>query len=242
MEFLVNKYIANMGITDKESIGCTTQSIKNAVAKKFGIFLPLHQIEDGTIVVFENETLKHATGKDGYINNIPDSKALDKYKLIGSDEKIPTLAEVLKIVGGSVPIILSIKHFSKVGRFEEELIKTITPYRGLLAISSLNPYSLEWFKNNVPGVLRGQIGGKFKNEELLARMKCCKRRALKNLKFNKISQPHFIIYEAQHLPSKAVKKHRDLPTLAFGIKTQQDYMNKVKYCDNIIFEGFSPHI
>ncbi|MDR0850346.1 MAG: hypothetical protein LBN07_02550 [Christensenellaceae bacterium] len=242
MEFLINKYIANQGKTSKESVGCSLGAIKNAVKEEFGIFLPLHQIADGTIIVFENETLKHATGKDGYVNNIESKDALKQYKLQGSDETITPLEQVLKAANGKVPVILNIKHFNKIGSFEEELLKIIKEYKGDLAISSLNPYSLEWFKNHVPEILRGQIGGKLKQDELLQTMKRRKRRMLKKLKFNKISEPNFIIYEAQHLPNRAVRKNRVLPTLALGIKNQQEYMKKVKFCDNIIFEGFNPHI
>lgn len=242
MESLISKYIANQGISDKESVGCSLSAIKTAVGKEFGLFLPIHQIKDGTIVIFENETLKHATNKDGYVNNIETVEALKQYKLKGSDETIATLNQALKIVNGKVPIILNIKHFNKIGRFEEDLLKIIKSYNGTIAVSSLNAYSLEWFKNNAPEILRGQIGGKFKQDELLHPMKICKRKMLKKLKLNKISEPNFIVYEAQVLPNRTVKKHRHLPILALGVKTQQEYMEKVKFCDNIIFEGFNPHI
>ena len=242
MEFLINKYIANQGAVEKESVGCSMSTIKNAVKAQFGVFLPLHQIEDGTIVVFENETLKHATGKDGYVNNIETQADLKDYKFIGTNEQISSLAEVLKTIGGKVPVILNIKHFGKVGRFEEELLKIINEYKGNIAVSSINPYSLEWFKLNAPNLLRGQIGGKFKHEEFLHNMKRRKRKLIKKLKFNKISEPNFIIYEAEHLPNRAARKNRALPTLAFSLKSQQEYMSKVKFCDNIIFEGFTPHI
>ena len=53
---------------------------------------------------------------------------------------------------------------------------------------------------------------------------------------------NFISYEAKHLPNRFVNKYRNLPLLAWTIRTQSEYMKVIKHCDNIIFEGFTPTI
>ena len=38
------------------------------------------------------------------------------------------------------------------------------------------------------------------------------------------------------------KKYKKLPLLAWTVQSQEEYLNVVKYCDNVIFEGFEPKI
>ncbi len=62
------------------------------------------------------------------------------------------------------------------------------------------------------------------------------------MKYNKFSEPQFINYDAKHLPSRYVNKYKDLPLLAFVIRSKEDYIKVVKYCDNVVFENFEPEL
>ena len=63
------------------------------------------------------------------------------------------------------------------------------------------------------------------------------------MKLNKrVSEPHFINYEASALPNKYVKKYKDLPLLAWVVRSKEEYLKVVKFCDNIVFENFDPEI
>ena len=65
----------------------------------------------------------------------------------------------------------------------------------------------------------------------------------KKMHFNKkTSEPHFISYEATTLPNRYVKKYKNLPLIAWTVRSKQEYLNVVKHCDNIIFENFDPEI
>ena len=59
---------------------------------------------------------------------------------------------------------------------------------------------------------------------------------------NSVAQPNFIAYNAQNLPNRFVRKYNTLPLLAWTVRSQEEYMRVVKYCDNIIFENFIPKI
>ena len=86
--------------------------------------------------------------------------------------------------------------------------------------------------------MRGQLSAFFKKDKL----SLVKKVVLKKMLLNKVAQPNFIAYEAEHLPNRYVRKFNNLPLLAWTVRSQEEYMRVVKYCDNIIFENFEPKI
>lgn len=235
--WLVNIYIAHRGLHNDNIAENSLSAFKNAVEHGYAIELDVQQISDGTLVVFHDESLSRLTGQDGYLQNLT-KKELKNYKLEGTEDCIPTLDEALKVIGGKVPILIEIKNLKKVGPTEQKIYETLKKYSGDYAIQSFNPYVLIWFKENAPEVIRGQLASKFKHQKL----SFIKKYALKRFKLNKQSQPHFISYCAKDLPSRFIRKYKQLPLLSWTIKSQNEYMRAVKYCDNIIFENFEPKI
>ena len=178
------------------------------------------------------------TGKDGYVKNLKKEDLKDLY-LNGTKETIPTLEEFLKFIDGRTPLLIEIKNTDKVGELESKLYSQLKEYKGEYAIQSFNPFVLEWFKNNAPEVLRGQLSGYFKGETLSLLKKIFLKRMILN---KKVSQPHFISYEASTLPNRFVRKYKRLPLLAWTVRSQEEYMKVIKFCDNIIFENFEPKL
>ena len=236
--WLVESYIAHRGLhTDtlpENSLG----AFENAIKKGYPIETDVHLLSDGTVVIFHDDSLKRMTDSDGYIKNLT-AEELKKYKLAGTEYSIPTLDEFLELVAGRVPVLFEIKNSGKVGELEKALYEKLKGYKGEYAVQSFNPFSLEWFKNNAPEVLRGQLSGCFKNSDL----GFFKRLFLKRMALNKkVSEPHFIAYEAKCLPNRYVRKYKHLPLLAWTVRSQEEYMHVIKFCDNIIFENFEPEI
>ena len=178
--WIANKPIAHRGLHNAEIPENSLSAFDNAARENYAIELDVRSLADGTIVVFHDETLGRMTKQDGYLSNLtyPDIKDL---KLINSNEKIPTLAEVLKVVDARVPILIEIKNMGKVGELEKAILKTLSGYKGEYAVESFNPYSLEWFKINAPQIKRGQLSASMKNSGL----SFFKRQALKKMKLKK---------------------------------------------------------
>ena len=235
--WLIEKYIAHRGLHDDKHPENSISAFKNAVENDYAIELDVQQLSDGTVVVFHDETLSRMTGQDGYIQNLT-KKELKNYKLAQSEECIPTLEEALKTIAGKVPVLVEIKNSTKVGSLEQKTLEILKKYTGDYAIQSFNPYVLIWFKENAPEILRGQLSSKFKKVPL----SFVKKYALKRFKLNKQSEPHFISYRAKDLPSRFIRKYKHLPLIAWTVRSQDQYMNVVKYSDNIIFENFAPKI
>ena len=243
--WLVNKYIAHRGLHNDKYPENSLGAFEHAIENDYAIEIDIHKIEDGTIVVFHDDTLKRMTGEDGYINQIKTVEDLKKYKLLGSNYSIPTLKEVLEFVDGRVPILIEIKDerttsYSPTNPLTMATYELLKNYKGEYAIQSFNPYVLKWFKINAPEVIRGQLSRRFtKNSKL----NLFARLALGRMWLNKkVSEPHFIAYHYKDLPNRFVKKYKRLPLIAWALPSQQEYMKVVSHCDNIIFEGFTPRI
>lgn len=236
--WLVETPIAHRGYHSKNVPEDSLLAFQKAIEKGYAIELDVNYLADGTVAVFHDESLARMTGNDGYIKFLhkEDLKALT---LKGTKEHIPTLEEVLKLVNGRVPLLIEIKNVHKVGKFEQAVIDILKNYDGEYAVQSFNPYSLAYFKKHAPNIIRGQLSGSFKGEKL----SFFKKLVLKKMSLNKtVSEPHFINYEASTLPNRYVKKYKNLPLLAWVIQSKEEYIDVVKYCDNIVFENFDPEI
>ena len=235
--WLINKYIAHRGFHNDTIPENSLKAFENAIENGYAIELDVQQLKDETIVVFHDETLSRMTGKDGYLSNLTLSE-VKEINLLKSEEKIPTFEEVLKFVNGRTPLLIEIKNSGKVGKFEKNILTLLENYKGEFAIQSFNPYVLKWFKENAPDVLRGQLSCYFKKDKL----SFYKKFLLKRLALNKMSDPDFISYDASKLPNMWVRRYAALPLLGWTVRSQKDYLKVIKYCDNIIFEGFEPKI
>jgi len=236
LNFLLDNYIAHRGFHNAENPENTLGAFERAIEKNYAIELDVQLLKDGTIVVVHDNKLSRLCAEDKYVSNCTYEEIKD-LKILNSKYSIPTFKEVLELVDGKVPLLIEIKNTLKVGELESKTYELLKNYKGQYAIQSFNPYSLAWFKDNAPNVLRGQLSSFFKGESL----SFIKKILLKKLKLNKVSNPNFISYNAENLPNKYCKRC-DLPILAWTVRSQEQYLEVIKHCDNIIFEGFEPTI
>lgn len=228
--------IAHRGLFTDKIPENSLAAFKNAIKYKLPIEFDVCCLADGTPVVFHDEKLARMTGKDGFISSCNYSD-IEKLTLSGTKEKIPTLAEALKVIDGKVPVLVEIKNYGKVGYVEKQIWKVLQDYRGEYAIESFNPYTLEWFKKNAPKVKRGQAAS-FDDKEITG----IRKFYLKRMSLNKkISEPNFIMYDASNMPNKYLKKYYTvIPVLAFHVKNKEEEYRIKGFADNILFNSYIP--
>ncbi|HEY8443475.1 MAG TPA: glycerophosphodiester phosphodiesterase [Clostridia bacterium] len=235
--WLFSKPIAHRGLHNAEAPENTLAAFKRAKDAGYPIELDLRIIDDGTIVVFHDEKLSRLTGSDGYVTNLVKEKLKD-YKILKTEEHIPTFEEALELVNGQVPLLIEIKNEHKVGALEKRVFEILKSYEGEYAVQSFNPYSIEFFKMHAPHIMRGQLSSFFVGDKSISAFK---KFVLKRMLLNRISKPDFIAYDKEYLPNIYVTKTK-LPVLAWTVRSQQEYEDVKMYCDNIIFENFIPEI
>ena len=233
--WLVKTPIAHRGLHNDDIPENSLASFENAIKHNYAIEIDLRMTSDGHVVVFHDDNLGRVTGSSGYVNKTK-LEDIKKLRLSKSNETIPTLEETLELVAGRTPLLIEIKNMNKIGEMEKAVWSVLAKYRGEYCIQSFNPYTLEWFKEHAPQVKRGQLSCFFKKADIGA----VRRYALKRLWLNKISEPNFIAYNIDDLPNKYVRKYRDLPLLAWCVRTLEQKEKAIKYADNIIFENIDP--
>lgn len=240
-QWLLNKPISHRGLHNDTLPENSLGAFQNAIDHGYPIELDVRLTDDEKVVVFHDDSLGRMTGKDGYVSKI-NSSTLKDYRLLNSEKKpteycIPTLEEVLALVDGKVPLLIEIKNQGSVGSLEKKTAAILSAYSGLYAIQSFNPYSLEYFKDNMPDVPRGILSCFFTKNDLKGILK---RYVLKTLKMNKVARPDFISYCADNLPNRYVKKTK-LPVLAWTVRSNEKAEQLCTEANNIIFEKFIPN-
>lgn len=230
--FKEHRIIAHRGIHDNIKVfENTIEAFKLAIKKKYIIELDIHKTVDNQIVVFHDYDTKRLLDNDLIIEN-------STYKELSNLKKfhIPTLAEVLKLVDGKVPLLIELKQRNKAGKLESLTMELLNNYNGEYAIQSFNYKTLYWFKKNYPDILRGQLSSTFNNKKIPK----IKKYILSNMFTNIITNPNFISYKYNELPIKKIKNYqkKGLKVLGWTVISKKEYNKYIKYYDNLICEKF----
>ena len=230
--FKEHRIIAHRGIHDNIKVfENTIEAFKLTKKKKYIIELDIHKTVDNQIVVFHDYDTKRLLDNDLIIEN-------STYKELSNLKKfhIPTLAEVLKLVDGKVPLLIELKQRNKAGKLESLTMELLNNYNGEYAIQSFNYKTLYWFKKNYPDILRGQLSSTFNNKKIPK----IKKYILSNMFTNIITNPNFISYKYNELPIKKIKNYqkKGLKVLGWTVISKKEYNKYIKYYDNLICEKF----
>lgn len=231
------KFIAHRGLFDREKIPENSMlAFDKALEKGYSIEVDVNMTQDGYIVVFHDNSLKRMTGIKNDITTMTLSE-IKKFKLLGTENKIPTFEDVLLQVSGKVPILIEVKPNSKYKELMEKLINLLEKYNGKYSIQSFDPRIVYWLKKNMPQISRGQISSKNIRE--------VKSRILKillgKMVFNVITKPNFISYQYLSINEKFYKKQKNKgrEVIAWTLKNKEDYEKIRDYCDMVVFENES---
>lgn len=238
---LLNILYAHRGLFDNKTDAPENSlpAFQKAVEAGYGIELDVQLSKDGIPVVFHDTSLKRMCGVEGNVWDYPLSE-LKQLKLADSNAEVPTLAEVLDVVDGKVPLIIEYKldvPQTKVCRLVNDLLRS---YTGAYCIESFHPLALIWYRRHRPDVVRGQLCMEFWNED--------KYRGnpfffvLSYLVTNAAARPDFIAYkhsDTSNLSFRLTKRMGAL-SVAWTIKSQTQLEEAKKHFDLFIFDSFIP--
>ena len=210
-----------------------------ACSAGYGIELDAQLSADGEAMVFHDDDLARMTGAAGRLGSRTAAE-LSALTLAGTDERIPTLSEVLALVGRRALVLAELKTSAgAVGPLEQRAHEVLMDHAGPAAVIGFNPYSHAWFADRFPGVLRGLDSYSYRDATHVSPRQ---RSAYAALEHVAIARPHFLALGLDMLPSDAAALHRaqGLPVVAWTVRTPAQWEAVKDHCDNLIFEGFRP--
>lgn len=237
MKWLAEDKIAHRGYHNDKYPENSMGAFRRAVRYGFSIELDIHLLLDGVIIVFHDDNMKRLTGIDRDIEKCTYQDIKD-INLFDTQEKIPLFQDVLNEIDGKVGIMVELKTRGRAGALEEKAYDMLKKYKGRYVVQSFNPLSMEWFYKNAPDIVRGQLSGYFKKEEISSIGKF----ALRNLLLNCLSRPDFINYDINYLDRLPIKILKRKGKFLFGwtAKNEIEYEEALKICNNVVFENFNP--
>lgn len=206
-------------------------AFRSAVEAGYGVELDVHLTADGQVVVVHDDSLLRTTGDRRQVSDVTIAE-LRTLRLEGTAEQIPTLAEVLDVVRGRVPVLVEIKNDGPAGPLEVEVAHELRAYRGQVAVMSFDPLSLGELAKLAPGIPRGQITGLFAESELPGYQLF----ALQHLMLNFLSKPDFIVDDLARAPAWDVSAQRAMgrKLLLYAPATIPDAQRAKATADNFI--------
>lgn len=218
-------------------------AVQAAIGAGYGIEIDLQLSADGQAMVFHDHTLDRLTPETGRVD-ARSAAALEAITLKGSDEGIPTLAEILALTAGRTPLLIEIKDQDgtlgpDVGRLEQATADALKTYDGPVALMSFNPHSMAAVAPLCPGLPLGlttcAYDGPHWNRVPEARLNALKAIAdAGRVGASFISHQHNDL----HTPRVAALRAQGLHILCWTIRTPQEEAAARAVAHNVTFEGY----
>ena len=235
------KYIAHRGLFNNEDIPENSLSaFAKAVENDYGIELDVQLTTDDQLVVFHDESLLRMTGVDKLLRNCS-YEELQKCRLLNTEEKIPLLSEVLKVLRSDTPLIIEIKPEGRYIETTKKAVEMMRDYDGLYNMESFNPAVVRYLRMNEPQIIRGQLSYDYlkSRADLPFHIKVL----MSYLLMNFYTRPDYIAYDCKYcdnlsflLASKLYKAE----CVAWTVKSQEE-LDRIKHLYRcFIFDSFIP--
>ena len=224
IEFLKTNLISIRGVYDNKKIfENTLPAFSLAMQKEFIVHLTVHATKDGVIVIYHDHDLTRML-------NLKDRIETSTYEELNylSSYHIPTLAEVLNLIKGKVPILVNPRTHTKKYYLEEKIAKHLDNYNGDFAIINDHASVIKWFNKNRPDYIVGEI---------LRKNFQFSRRTLKDLlahysivtKFKSVSINNYSVPKIKSLMMNSM-------IIGYIANTQEKYDKFKSVCDNLFID------
>ncbi len=219
-------------------------AISAAIQAGYGIEIDLQLSRDGEAMVFHDYDLSRLTTQTGAVRQ-HSAAELGAIQLRHGQESIPTLAQVLALVGGKAPLLVEIKDQDgamgpNVGTLEAAAARALSGYIGPVAVMSFNPASVAAMARLAPGLPRGLTTcGWDPDDEPLVRE--ATRARLRGIPDYDAVGACFISHDKSDLgrPRVAELKRACAAVLCWTVRSPEQEVQARKIAQNITFEGYA---
>ncbi|MTH78170.1 glycerophosphodiester phosphodiesterase family protein [Paracoccus aestuariivivens] len=220
-------------------------AFRAAIAAGYGIECDIQATSDGTPVVFHDDDLPRLTGVEGLVRALG-MDALSMLRIMGTDQAIPTLVDLLTEVAGQVPLLIEIKDQSlkssdDVGDLSRRVAELVAGYVGPLAVMSFNPHSIADFHKAAPEVTVGLTTCGYDADEWDMLDAATRAHLAAIADFDRVGAS-FISHDRKDLGNPAVTelKTAGVPVLTWTIRSPDQEAAARRVADNITFENYVP--
>ena len=208
----------------------------------YGVELDVHLLADGNLAVMHDYQLERTTGFQGRIEDYT-APQVTQLHLENTKYKVLLFSQVLEIFDGKAPIIVELKstkdNYAELCRRTCELLDG---YDGVYCLESFDPRCVLWLRRHRPELIRGQLVENYFQRDK-SRMPWIVRFLLVNQMLNFLTFPDFVAYrfhDRKTFSNFVVDKVWGAASVAWTLKTPEEYETAVKEGRIPIFEGFYP--
>jgi len=222
---------AHRGLHGRGRIENSRAAFAAAIAKGHGIELDVQASADGHAIVFHDYELDRLTDETGRID-LRTSAELRTVRLKDSEETIPTLPEVLEMIGARVPLLIEVKSpDGPVAPLCLSVRRALEGYRGPVGVMSFDPEVGRWFAAHAPRIPRGLVVTERDKGHIRGWIE--RRWSLWR------ARPDFLAYDVRAFPSRFARavRRRGLPVFTWTVRNARDAKLGRSNADQIIFEA-----
>ncbi len=234
--------LAHRGLHDRAAgrVENSRAAVAAAVAGGYGIEIDVQLSADGEAMVFHDAALDRLTPERGPLR-ARSAAELGGIPLAGGGETIPTLAEILALVGDRAALLVEIKDqggafdAAGVGPLEARVAALLAAHRGPVAAMSFNPEAVAAVAARAPALAVGLTAGPAGDfagadrAEALARLADCDRVGASFVSYR---------WDALPTPETAALRARGAPLLCWTIRSAEAERAARAHADNVTFEGY----
>ena len=209
-----------------------------ACEKGFAMELDVHLSKDKEVMVFHDGSLKRMTGCDKGIHELTYAE-LSELRLAGTDEKIPTLREVLELVDGRVPLLVELKGESTDTSLCPEVAKLLREYKGSYCIESFNPLLLGEMRKHLPEAYYGLLYTNLCREKRKKKKISALDVLISCMALNFLAKPNFIAFnkhDRNSFPVRLTTRFFGAPKYVWTIRNDEELEVARKNGECPIFE------
>lgn len=214
-----------------------------AIDAGYGIELDIQPAAGWVPMVFHDYDLARLAGDEGYIADFSTDDLAD-ITLSGSNEKIPSLADFLRLVAGKVPLLIEIKDQDgrlgdQIGELQRHVADQLRNYDGPVAVMSFNPHTVAAFHELAPDIPCGLVTCGYDEDEWPMLDDETRNHLAAIADFDRVGAS-FVSHDRADLANPAVQalKARGVPILCWTVRSPEEEAAARKVADNITFEGY----
>jgi len=200
-------------------------AFRAAVDAGAGVECDVRLSSNGGVIVFHDHDLQRLCASGLTIEATPAALLMGQ-RLLGTNEHIPSLHQLLDLVRGKVPLLIELKcRGGNAAKLAEEVATDLAVYRGPVGVMSFEPAVGKWLARHAPHVHRGLVISR--NASAIDRWRCIRA-----------SAAQFLAIDCGVIARAWVAKQRKAKCVySWTIRSPAEFETAEIHADALIWEG-----